>query len=117
MATKKIEIEIAANEIVEILLVRKELDAIPPSSKQEQPTKRFYPLSWLVEYTEIPKNSIYQLTSKNKIPHFKRGRKLFFEKVMIDQWLEEGRVKSDDEIQEKAENYLTQKGRRRRHES
>ena len=112
MKTKTIAIELAANEVVEIQLTRKELKpeiTLPNPPRQD---KRFYPISWVVDYTGIPKNSIYQLTSKNLIPHFKRSRKLFFEKAQVDKWLEEGRVKTNDEIAAEAEQFLSKRGRR-----
>lgn len=111
MKTKTIAIELAANEVIEIQLIRKEARSVAPQPSPRQ-EKRFYPLSWLVEYTGIPKNSCYQLTSKNRIPFIRRGRKLFFEKIMIDRWLEEGRVKTNDEIAAKTEELLSKRGRR-----
>jgi excisionase family DNA binding protein len=108
---KQILIELDANETIEIQLTRRQVTVVPVQEPRKQ-EKRFFPLDWLVEYTGIPKNSIYQLTSKNLIPHIKRGRKLFFEKVQIDNWLEEGRVKSNDEIVSSAEQFLTKRGRR-----
>jgi len=112
MSIRRIITEFSEEEFTEI--IRRELrNADVHVQNQRRLDKRFYPLSWLVEYTGIPKNTVYQMTSKNKIPHFKRGRKLFFEKTLIDKWLEDGWVKSDAEIKNEAEKYLTQKGRRR----
>ena len=114
MKTKTIAIELAANEVVEIQLIRKEAKSEAPRPNPQRQDKRFFPINWLVTYTGIPKNSIYQLTSKNLIPHLKRGRKLFFEKTLIDSWIEEGRVKTNDEIAAEAENFLSKRGRRYR---
>lgn len=46
---------------------------------------------------------VYQLTSMRKIPHFKRGRKLFFSKSELAQWLLENRVKTISELDREAE--------------
>ena len=43
------------------------------------------------EYLSIPKSSLYQLTSKKKIPFFKRGKHLFFYQDLLDNWVKEGR--------------------------
>lgn len=112
MKTKTIAIELAANEVVEIQLVRKKTDETLVAHKPKRPEKRFCSIDWLVKYTGFPKNSIYQKTSKNEIPHIKRGRKLFFEKSQIDKWLEEGRVKTKGEIAAEAEAFLSNRGRR-----
>ncbi len=110
MQNKKIAIEIAANEVVEIHLVRKEVNPQMTPVISPKPKKRFYPIEWVVEYTGIPKSSIYQMTSKSTIAHIKRGRKLFFEKEKIDKWLEGGRVKTTEEIRKESEDYLTKRG-------
>lgn len=116
MQSKTINIELAENETVEIHLVKKKVAPVRPKSTAPQKTdKRFYPISWFVEYTGIPKSSVYQMTSKNLVPFSKRGRKLFFEKELVDKWLEEGRVKTKAEIKAEAEYFLTKKGRRNSH--
>ena len=43
----------------------------------------------LCEYLGISKNTLYMLTSKNRIPHFKVGRQIRFRKAVIDKWAEE----------------------------
>ena len=43
------------------------------------------------EYLSIPKSSLYQLTSKKKIPFSKRGKRLFFFQNELDNWIKEGR--------------------------
>lgn len=50
------------------------------------------------EYLNIAKGTIYGLTSKRLIPHFKRGKKLVFLKADLDQWLLSQRMKTVDEI-------------------
>lgn len=79
---------------------------------EKTPIKRFYDLNWFIDYTGIPRSSAYQKTSKSTVPFIRRGRKLFFEKTKIDQWLEEGTVKTKAEITEEAEKFLSKKGRR-----
>jgi excisionase family DNA binding protein len=43
------------------------------------------------EYLSIPISSLYQLTSKKKIPFFKRGKKLYFYQDQLDAWIKEER--------------------------
>lgn len=35
---------------------------------------------------------LYKLTSSKSIPHFKRGKKIYFDKDEIDSWLKEQKV-------------------------
>jgi len=42
----------------------------------------------LCKYLKIPKPTLYMLTCKNRIPHFKVGKRLRFRKTAIDKWAE-----------------------------
>jgi len=42
--------------------------------------------------------TLYGRTSKNEIPFYKRGKKVYFKKSELMAWIEQGRVKSQSEI-------------------
>jgi excisionase family DNA binding protein len=64
----------------------------------------------LEKYTGFKKSYIYHLVHFNKIPYSKpNGKYLFFEKSEIDQWLLKNKSLSDDQIQEKAREYVLKK--------
>lgn len=44
----------------------------------------------LAKYLNVPKSTIYQLTMREKIPHFHIGRLLRFDKKSIESWLSDG---------------------------
>ena len=53
----------------------------------------------LMDYTTFSQKQIYKLTSTRAIPHYKpSGRKLFFKKDEIDDWINKGRVKTMNEL-------------------
>lgn len=52
--------------------------------------------------------TLYAKTGKGEIPHFKKGRKLFFRKSELIEWIETGRQKTQADINELAERYLKQ---------
>lgn len=53
----------------------------------------------LMDYTGFSQKQIYKLTSTRRIPHYKpSGRKLFFKKDEIDEWITQGRVHTISEI-------------------
>lgn len=46
--------------------------------------------------------TIYDLVSKRSIPHFKRGKDLYFSKTDLLQWLRDGKRKTQSEIADEA---------------
>lgn len=80
--------------------------------KQEQaPTKQ--PEQWLdlndlIQYDpeKRTKPTWYSKISRNEVPHYKRGKKVYFLKSEIDEWLKQGKRKSNAEIYQEANTYL-----------
>ena len=59
-------------------------------------------------YLDISSSTLYKLTSKNKIPHFKpNGKKIYFRKSDLNDWLFRNRVSTAEELEQKAINYVT----------
>jgi len=62
-------------------------------------------------YLELSHSHLYKLTSTGAIPHYKpNGKKIYFQKDEIDQWLLRKKMDSNDEIEQQAANYLMKKG-------
>ena len=62
-------------------------------------------------YTGLSKSHIYKLTSTGGIPCYKpTGKKLYFDKSELDEWMLRGKKLSQDEIDDKAENFLMERG-------
>lgn len=57
-------------------------------------------------YLNLSVYTIYGLVHKRSIPFIKKGKRLYFQKRVIDQWLEHGRQFTRKEIEEKADDYL-----------
>ena len=63
-------------------------------------------------YLELSQSHLYKLTSNGSIPHYKpNGKKLYFNRQELDNWLLRNRSNSIDEIEQEAANYLIKKGR------
>lgn len=61
----------------------------------------------VAEYTGLSKSYLYKLTSTGGIPHYKpTGKKIYFDKKEIDEWLLRNKKLSHDEIDDKAESYI-----------
>lgn len=59
----------------------------------------------VISYTGYSQKQIYKLTSTRAIPHYKpSGRKLFFKKDEIDDWITQGRVKTINELGDETQN-------------
>jgi excisionase family DNA binding protein len=50
------------------------------------------------EFLNLAKQTLYGFTSKNEIPFLKKGKKLYFRKSDLEEWLQEGKKKSRSEI-------------------
>lgn len=58
-------------------------------------------------YLDISASHLYKLTSQKSIPHFcPQGKKLYFNRAELDEWLQRNRQTSTDEIETMAANYL-----------
>lgn len=58
------------------------------------------------EYTGMSKSTLYKLTSKRAIPHYKpNGKMVYFERDELDKWLLSNRITPQSEIEEAAQAY------------
>ncbi|WP_081909680.1 helix-turn-helix domain-containing protein [Aureispira sp. CCB-QB1] len=62
------------------------------------------------QYIGISKSHGYKLTSQQLIPFSKRGKRIYFEKAALDQWLLSNKVQSVSELEEDMDSYLAKKG-------
>lgn len=62
-------------------------------------------------YLGISKSYLYKLTMGQKIPHYKpMGKLCYFNRLELEQWLQSNRVATDDELEQRAQNYCMRKG-------
>ena len=71
-------------------------------------------LNQAAEYVSLSKSAIYIKTSERNIPHFKKGKKLYFKKSELDLWLTSMKISTKDEIDQAATDYLIRKGKFKR---
>lgn len=61
----------------------------------------------LALYSGLSKTYIYKLTHSNKIPFYKPGgKKIYFKRSEVDNWLLSNRVSTDEELEHGVDNYL-----------
>lgn len=84
----------------------------PTKSEQQTETDCWFDLNELCKYhpDKPSKATVYGWVNANTIPVHKGGKKLRFLKSEIDNWLKQGRKKTNAEIASEADNYLKSKG-------
>lgn len=75
-------------------------------------TKDVLNLNEAAQYLELSASHLYRLTSTDHIPYYKpNGKKLYFKRLELDQWLLRNRSTPKEEVETAAANYLIRKGR------
>ena len=65
------------------------------------------------KYLDISASHLYKLTYQKQIPHFcPQGKKLYFRRQEIDEWLMRNRQETAEDIETAAANYLIRNKRR-----
>jgi len=74
-------------------------------------TKEVLTTEEAAKYLGISKSYLYKLTMQQKIPYYKPlGKMCYFNRVELEQWLQNNRISTDDEINQKADQYCMKKG-------
>lgn len=63
--------------------------------------------------TGLSRSHLYKLTCRKDIPHYRpTGKFLYFDRAEVEAWMKRGRVATNDEVEQKAINYVVagQKG-------
>jgi len=79
--------------------------------KQEQPTtdqlEQLLTVQEAAKFLNLTVPTIYSKVSKGELPVMKRGNRLYFSSTELMAYLKEGRKKSNAEIEQEAETYLS----------
>lgn len=57
--------------------------------------------------TGLSKSHVYKLTMNSEIPHYKKAKHLYFDRVEVETWLKSNKVKTKTVIEAEAINYTT----------
>ncbi|WP_298262394.1 helix-turn-helix domain-containing protein [uncultured Lutibacter sp.] len=80
--------------------------------EQQRLQKQVLNFNETCKYLELSQSHLYKLTSTAAIPHYKpNGKKIYFQRQELDQWLLRNRMDSQDEIEQQAADYLIKKGK------
>jgi excisionase family DNA binding protein len=85
------------------------------SARPDAPApQKILSLAEFCDYAGLTKQTAYKLTSAQKVPHSKRGKRLYFDREKVDAWLLENQVATQTEINQKSKDYLLKSQNRRR---
>ena len=90
-------------ESIELLLKKKSNEQSQDQSDQPLTVKQ------AASFLSIAVPTLYTLTSRGTIPFMKRGKRLYFSRVELMDYLKEGRKKTNSEIAEQASEYIISK--------
>lgn len=90
-----------------IVTLQSVLDRIDILTSAVLSNKKVLNIAEASAYTGLTVSYIYKLTSTQEIPHYKpRGKILYFDRSELDAWLKQGKISSQQEIQEKSQAYI-----------
>ena len=78
--------------------------------KTEQP-EQLLTIQEAAEFLSLTVPTLYSKTSKGELPFMKRGKRLYFSRTELLDYLKEGRKKSNAEIEAEAKAYLSNKNK------
>ena len=74
----------------------------------EQP-EQLLTIKEAAQFLKLTVPTIYSKVSKGELPVMKRGKRLYFSSTELMEYIKEGRKKSNAEIEQEAEAYLSNK--------
>ena len=89
--------------------IRNELRGYFEQQEEKEREDEIGGIELAIELTGLAKPTIYGLVSERKIPHSKRGKKLYFSRQELLVWLTNGKRKTRDEIADEAANFDVKK--------
>ena len=94
--------EIIVQRLDSIEKLLNELSKNANNSKPQKDTDEIMTVEQLSDYLTIARQTIYEKCSKKEIPYFKAGKRLYFKKSVINDWINSGRRYTTDELMEQA---------------
>lgn len=71
-------------------------------------TKNVLTFDEAARFLGFSKSYLYKLTAANRIPYYKpQGKMVYFEKSVLEDWLRQNPVKTEAQIAQQAEVYMT----------
>lgn len=85
-----------------LLRIEDHLEVLLGSEK----TPSYLSISEAAEFLNLAKSTLYIKVCRMEIPVHKKGKRLYFEKAELYQWIKNSRRKTSEELQAEADQYL-----------
>lgn len=96
------------NKLTEIAL---KIDRMHGNAIEKEEPPQWFSIQELCDY--LPEHpaiqTVYTWTSANRIPYYKEGKRIRFLKSEIDKWMLNSKLKSRDELEKEAQNFVESK--------
>lgn len=66
-----------------------------------------------MKLTGFSKGLLYRMTSQREIPHYKKGKFVFFKRSEVESWLFECKIKTQEEIEREVEQRQINKAKKK----
>ncbi len=83
-----------------------------PQKAETPPPEQLLTVQELAKFLSLSVPTIYSKVSKGELPTMKRGKRLYFSRTELMDYLKAGRKKSNTDIEAEAAKYVTNKGRK-----
>ncbi len=93
-----------SNDLNEIKLLISKLNLVPPKG---EPEADIISIKQAAKILNLAPATIYNKVNKKEIPHFKKGKRLYFSKANLIAWLKEGKKSTLSEIEEEVYETLS----------
>ena len=72
----------------------------------------FMDINETANFLKLAKQTLYSKVHARLIPHFKEGKRLYFSREELTKWIISNKVKTIEEIESEADNYIFLKRRK-----
>ncbi len=97
---------VSKNEIKQLIEKAVEKAIRDKLNNESEQTTNFLDFNQTAEFLGIAKATLYGKCSNLLIPHFKKGKKLYFDKAELLDWLKSGKRKTINDINESVNSHL-----------
>ncbi|MCT4582774.1 MAG: helix-turn-helix domain-containing protein [Flavobacteriales bacterium] len=105
-----IKLSVAELETLIKKTIEKSLSNVNSKSTPNEIYPNFMDTEGAMNYLGVSKSTIYKMTMNREVPFYKpTGKRNYFRRNELDEWLLKHRVKSLDEIEQEAADYLLKK--------
>jgi len=81
------------------------------NNQQVEEVEQFLTIEEASKLLKLTVPTCYSKVSKGELPYMKKGKRLYFSNIELKEYLKEGRVKTNSEIEEEVNTYLLNKKR------